>query len=230
MQTFHSRVQEDALVKMQKHIIDVCESASSYIKSTSPYKNIEFEVRFGHIRNHQGKQYFDSSVSKKTFDKLKGTFDNSNVWKCVQSTDVAEYFVNECRYTVSNNTGQFIECIHKSNIIQNTMHLDENKTFDIRMAYSHETPVQVDPRQLKPLLESAKFMRSKKRWSYTHEMIRFDLSEVCTADKPNPIYEIEIEIVDMPSALQIYQYSHIAKTLSYKVCDVLYIISETQIE
>lgn len=222
----NSRVSESALTKIESAVYDYINCIATQSQTLSPENAIEFEMRFGHIRNHQGKQMFDSVISEKCFNHIKSIFDNSTFnFKKNTFVNISEYYVGQNRYTLDDN-GNIIMCIHKLNLNNSNHSLDMDNTFDVRMSLNVEENIQTKKMKPKDVIKKAQHIRHKKRWSYELDMVKYDLSMIQNPEFPNPQYEIELEFIHVHDNMSIYQYKHIAKNIAYKICDVLYILSQ----
>lgn len=222
----NSQLSEKSLTSMESTVYDYINHIAHQMQTLSPEQMIEFEMRFGHIRNHQGKQTFDSVISEKCFNHIKSVFDNSTFkFKNCTFVNISEYYVGQNRYTLDEN-GNILQCMNKANLNNSNHSLDADNTFDVRMSLNIENNIQIQKMKPKDVIKKAQHVRHKKRWSYELDMIRYDLSMIQNPDIPNPQYEIELEFTDVHENLSIYQFKHIAKNISYKICDVLHILSQ----
>ena len=171
---------------------------------------VEIEIRLG----TQNKNYFDSSVDKRYFEKINGML-SSGEWKIVDYSDTTEYIKDSIKLI---STGKVIM---KENVFTKT-HILSNLPFDIRFSVNQEFKMDS---LLTNHSKNDSVIRKKNRTSYIADNFKYDLTIVNETKNGinNVKHEIEIELLITSETLN-WSSEYINDFLKCKIYDLINIV------
>lgn len=181
--------------------------------------DLELEVRLGRCKQRN----FESSVSKRTFDKLCESFQQYTKWDAIVNEQSAvAYFEtrDDSLRAVTDKDGT--RYISKQRVCTSDFSV-ENGPYDFRIAASLE--LSVDDR---PPIQSSTRRVTRDRISYSLGNWRYDLTTV-TTESNDITYQVEIELID-PVTIQrsCQNATAIATELGAKLRDLLNVLEHDQ--
>lgn len=170
-----------------------------------PLSELEFELRLGRVvRDHRGRQRFDSSVGPSTFTLIQQTLDKSAAWVKVANSHVTDRFARKGGQRVSYDHDRALYSAVQKTKLRSLDVECPAACADIRCAVAREQKVWTSEQA--PEIDFV-FARDKVRTRYEYRHFAFDLTRVHRdasqnedSDEPD-VYEIEIELID-PTALE----------------------------
>ena len=170
---------------------------------------VELEVRFG----TQTEKYFDSSIDKNYFEKIKNVLDTGDF--IISELETEEYIKDNLK--LSNDTIQL-----KENVF--TKKIQTNFAFDFKLSVNQEFSLNSYLDSFDTNKENT-IIRSKKRRSYMTNNFKYDLTSVI--QKENGInkskHELEIEIFVNKETL-LWNTDFINIFLECKIYDIINIV------
>jgi hypothetical protein len=176
---------------------------------------VEIEIRLG----TQNKNYFDSSVDKRYFEKINGVL-SSGEWKLVEYYDTTTEYIKDSIKFIS--TGKVIM---KENVFTKT-HTLPNLPFDIRFSVNQEFKMDS---LLTNHSKNDSVIRKKDRTSYISDNFKYDLTIVNETKNGinNVKHEIEIELLITPETLN-WSSEYINDFLECKIYDLVNIVEQIE--
>ena len=172
---------------------------------------VEIEIRLG----TQNKNYFDSSVDKRYFEKINGML-SSGDWKMIDYSDTTEYIKDSTKLILPTN-----KVIFKENVFTKT-HTLSNLPFDIRFSVNQEFKMDS---LFTNISKNDSLIRNKKRTSYISDNFKYDLTIVNETKNGinNLKHEIEIELLITSETLK-WASEYINDFLECKIYDLVNIV------
>jgi hypothetical protein len=170
---------------------------------------VELEVRFG----TQTEKYFDSSIDKNYFEKIKNVLDTGDF--IINEIETEEYINDNLK--LSNDTIQL-----KENVF--TKKIQTNFAFDFKLSINQEFSLNSYLDSFDTRKENT-IIRNKKRRSYISNNFKYDLTSVI--QKENGInkskHELEIELIVNKETL-LWNTDFINIFLECKIYDIINIV------
>lgn len=181
---------------------------------------VEIEVRLG-----TSLKYFDTSVDKKYFNKIKESLNLSKEnFKNIEELSTKEYINKNLKLI---NSIKNTKLIMKENVITKTIVLN-NSPFDIRFSVNQEFKLDT---YIPSFSKETETLRKKERTSYIASDYRYDLTIVnetinnITKEK----YEIEIELLVNKETLT-WSNDYINDFIECKIYDLINIVEPMERE
>jgi hypothetical protein len=169
---------------------------------------VEIEIRLG----TQNKNYFDSSIDKRHYEKINSVLDSGD-WKSVEYSDTTEYIKDSIKLISPGKV------IMKENVFTKT-HTLSDLPFDVRFSVNQE--FKMDSLTVS---KNDSLIRNKKRTSYISDTFKYDLTIVNETKNGinNVKHEIEIELLITPETLT-WTSGYINDFLECKIYDLVNIV------
>lgn len=181
---------------MREYIKDPCfhDAINILRNEVEKYANeehLEIEIRLGYLEDSE----FKTDIGKDFFDKIHNQLlisneINNESWEKTDENS-EDYFYNGRRLSITKDNPKGT-CIRKSKLATFDF-MFEGSGFDLRVSFSKEEPAKRFAK------DKATYKRTKKRSSFKHKDLSYDLTRVTMEENTiqNHLYEVELEAKDL---------------------------------